>query len=131
MAAAQIKLGLAKELRLGNLEAKRDWGFSGDYVRAMWLMLQEGTPDDYVIGTGETHSVREFVELAFNHVGLNWKDYVVEDKNFYRPAEVNVLMADYSKAKKTFGWEPKVRFAELVKMMVDSDMELFRNRCQK
>ncbi|MFA5005593.1 MAG: GDP-mannose 4,6-dehydratase [Candidatus Omnitrophota bacterium] len=131
MAVAQIKLGLSKELRLGNLEAKRDWGFSGDYVRAMWLILQQPAADDYVIGTGETHSVREFVELAFNYAGLNWKDYVVEDKNFYRPAEVNVLMADYSKAKKTFGWEPKVKFAELVKMMVDSDIELFKNRCQK
>ena len=131
MAVAQIKLGLSKELRLGNLEAKRDWGFSGDYVRAMWLILQQPVADDYVIGTGETHSVREFVELAFNYAGLNWKDYVVEDKNFYRPAEVNVLMADYSKAKKTFGWEPKVKFAELVKMMVDSDIELFKNRCQK
>jgi len=131
MAVAQIKLGLAKELRLGNLMAKRDWGFSGDYVRAMWLMLQQPAPDDYVIGTGETHSVREFAEMAFSHAGLNWKDYVVEDKNFYRPAEVNVLMADYSKAKKTFGWEPKVKFAELVKMMVDSDMELFRKQCHK
>lgn len=131
MAVAQIKLGLAKELRLGNLDAKRDWGFSGDYVRAMWLILQQPAADDYVIGTGETHSVREFAELAFSHAGLNWKDYVVEDKNFYRPAEVNVLMADYSKAKRTFGWEPKVKFAELVKMMVDSDIELFKNRCQR
>jgi GDPmannose 4,6-dehydratase len=96
---AQIKLGLSKELRLGNLEARRDWGFSGDYVLAMWLMLQQGTPDDYVIATGEDHSVREFVELAFSCVGLNWKDYVVEDKNFFRPAEVNVLKGDYSKGK--------------------------------
>ncbi len=131
MAVAQIKMGLAKELRLGNLEAKRDWGFSGDYVRAMWLILQQSAPDDYVIGTGEAHSVREFVELAFSHAGLNWKEYVIEDKSFYRPAEVNVLMADYSKAKKSFGWEPKVKFAELVKMMVDSDMELFKSRCRK
>lgn len=128
MAVAQIKLGLAKELRLGNLEAKRDWGFSRDYVQAMWQMLQQEKPEDYVVGTGQTHSVGEFAELAFNHVGLNWKDYVVEDKNFYRPSEVNVLMADYSKAKGAFGWEPKVKFAELVKMMVDADLESANNK---
>ena len=129
MAVAQIKSGKARELRLGNLEAKRDWGFSGDYVQAMWQMLQLDKPDDYVIGTAEAHSVREFVELAFSHAGLNWKDYVVEDKDFYRPAEVNVLMADYSKAKKAFGWEPKVKFADLVKMMVDADLKRAKDQC--
>jgi GDPmannose 4,6-dehydratase len=129
MAVAQIKSGKARELRLGNLEAKRDWGFSGDYVQAMWQMLQLDKPDDYVIGTAEAHSVREFVELAFSHAGLNWKDYVVEDKDFYRPAEVNVLMADYSKAKKAFGWEPKVKFTDLVKMMVDADLKRAKDQC--
>jgi GDPmannose 4,6-dehydratase len=128
---AQIKLGLSKELRLGNLEARRDWGFSGDYVLAMWLMLQQGTPDDYVIATGEDHSVREFVELAFSCVGLNWKDYVVEDKNFFRPAEVNVLKGDYSKGKMTFGWEPKIKFSDLVKMMVEADLKLFKDKSSR
>ncbi|MBU1727412.1 MAG: GDP-mannose 4,6-dehydratase [Candidatus Omnitrophica bacterium] len=122
-AVAEIKLGLLKELRLGNLEAKRDWGFSGDYVRAMWLMMQLDKPDDFVIGTAETHTVQEFIELAFGHAGLDWKDYVVIDENLYRPSEVNILRADYSKAKKILGWEPKVTFQELVKMMVDADLE--------
>jgi len=125
---AEIKLGLSKELRIGNIEAKRDWGFSGDYVRAMWMMLQQSKPDDYVIATGETHSVKEFAELAFKHVGLNWKDYVKIDQAFYRPAEVQLLMGDYSKAKRKFGWEPKVKFKELVTMMVDADLERLR-RC--
>lgn len=120
---AEIKLGLAKELKLGNLEAKRDWGFAGDYVRAMWLMLQEAKPDDYVIATGSTHSVKEFVKLAFSYVGLDWKKYVVIDKTFYRPAEVHLLKGDYSKAKRKFGWEPTTKFKELVKMMVESDLE--------
>lgn len=128
---AEIKLGLAKELRLGNLEAKRDWGFSGDYVKAMWLMLQQDKPDDYVVATGETHTVKEFVELAFSYAGLNWKDYVVIDKEFYRPAEVNILMGDYSKARKELGWEPKVKFKELVKMMVDCDIErISKTKCK-
>lgn len=122
-AVAEIKLGLSKELRIGNLEAKRDWGFAGDYIKAMYLMLQEDKPDDYVIATGETHSVREFAELAFSCVGLVWKDYVKIDETFYRPAEVHLLQGDYSKAKRKLGWKPTVKFDELVKMMVDADLE--------
>lgn len=120
---ARIKLGLANELRLGNLQAKRDWGFAGDYVRAMWLMLQQDKPDDYVIGSGELHSVEEFVDLAFTRVGLNWRDYVVVDPKFYRPAEVDVLHGDASKARQQLGWTPTVSFQELVETMVDADME--------
>lgn len=120
---ARIKMGQAKELRLGNLEAKRDWGFAGDFVTAMWLMLQQDTPDDYVVGTGETHAVQEFVDLAFQHVGLHAKDYVVQDEAFMRPAEVDMLLSDASKAKRVLGWEPKVKFPELVAMMVESEME--------
>lgn len=119
--AARIKLGLEKELSLGNLDAKRDWGYAGDYVQAMWLMIQQNKPDDYVIGTGHTHTVREFVELAFNVAGLNWKDYVVTDKRFYRPAEVHELKADYSKAEKELKWKPSVNFEELAKMMFKAD----------
>ncbi len=122
-AVAEIKLGLAKELRLGNLEAKRDWGFAGDYIKAMFLILQQNKPDDYVIATNETHSVKEFVKLAFDYVGLDWKKYVVVDKELYRPAEVNLLRGDYSKAKKKLGWKPTVKFEELVKMMVDADLK--------
>ncbi len=121
---AKIKLGLAKELRLGNLDAKRDWGFAGDYVKAMWLMLQQSKPDDYVVGTGENHSVREFVEEAFKAAGIaNWKKYVKIDKRFIRLAEVNELRADWSKAKVELGWKPEVKFKELVKMMVEADIE--------
>lgn len=120
-AVAKIKLGLAKELRLGNLEAQRDWGFAGDYVQAMWLMLQQDKPDNYVIGTGETHSVKEFCEIAFSHVGLDYKDFVIEDEKFYRPAEVDLLISDPSKAKKELKWSPQVSFKQLVTMMVDSD----------
>jgi len=127
-AAAMIKLGLAKELRLGNLEARRDWGFAGDYIRAMWLMLQQDEPDDYVIGTGEMHSVRDFAELAFSHAGLDYKKYLAVDEKFYRPAEVNVLCADYGKARKKLGWEPEVRFKALVKMMVDADLARLKAR---
>jgi GDPmannose 4,6-dehydratase len=130
-AVARIKFGLDKELRLGNLEAKRDWGFAGDYVEAMWLMLQQNKPDDYVIATGETHTIREFVKLAFNYIGLNYKKYVVIDKNFYRPAEVNILMGDYAKAKKELGWKPKVRFEELVKMMIDADLNMYFMKYKK
>lgn len=126
---AKIKLGLSNELRLGNLEAKRDWGYAGDYVKAMWLMLQQDEPDDYVVATGQTHSVKEFVELAFEYAGLDWKKYVVTDERFYRPAEVYELCGDYSKAKKKLGWEPKVNFEQLVKMMVDADLELVQKRC--
>ena len=122
-AVARIKLGRARELRLGNLDARRDWGFAGDYVDAMWRMLQQPTPRDYVIGTGKAHSVRDLVEAAFGHVGLNWQDYVVSDPKFMRPAEVDVLLADPSKARKELGWTPKVGFSELVAMMVDADLE--------
>lgn len=120
---ARIKLGLEKELRLGNLEARRDWGFAGDYVHAMWLMLQSKEPDNFVIGTGETHSVREFCELAFGAVDLDYKDYVVQDERFYRPAEVDLLVSDPSKAREDLGWEPVVDFQGLVNMMVAADME--------
>jgi GDPmannose 4,6-dehydratase len=119
---ARIVRGRAKELRLGNLDAKRDWGFAGDYVRAMWMMLQPDQADDYVIATGETHTVREFAEKAFAHVGLNWEDYVVVDPKFYRPAEVEHLIGDPSKARRELGWEPRVSFDELVRMMVDADL---------
>jgi GDPmannose 4,6-dehydratase len=121
---AKIKLGLATELRLGNLQAKRDWGFAGDYVRAMWLMLQQDEPDDYVIGTGQTHTVEEFVRVAFDHVGLDWKKHVVVDPQFYRPAEVDLLLGNPTKAQKRLGWQPKVTFEQLVTMMVDSDLAL-------
>ncbi|MBK8781567.1 MAG: GDP-mannose 4,6-dehydratase [Anaerolineales bacterium] len=121
-AVASIKLGKTKELRLGNLEAQRDWGFAGDYVEAMWLMLQQDHPDNYVIGTGETHPVREFCEIAFARVDLDYKDYVVMDEKFYRPAEVDLLISDPSKARTQLKWEPAVSFKELVTMMVDSDL---------
>jgi GDPmannose 4,6-dehydratase len=119
---ARIKLGLAKDLRLGNLDARRDWGFAGDYVEAMWLMLQQPQAQDYVVGTGETHSVRELVELAFGHVGLDYRQYVVSDPRFHRPAEVDLLLADPTKARKELGWKTRVSFTELVAMMVDADM---------
>ena len=121
---ARIKLGLANELRLGNLDARRDWGFAGDYVRAMWLMLQQDKPDDFVIATGQQHSVRDFVEQAFAHVGLDWQKYVVIDPALLRPAEVNRLRGDASKARQILGWEPSVTFRELVAMMVDADLAL-------
>jgi GDPmannose 4,6-dehydratase len=127
-AVAEIKMGLAKELRLGNLEAKRDWGFAGDYVQAMWLMLQQNDPDDYVIATGETYSVKEFVKLAFNCVGLKWQNHVIVDKIFYRPAEVYLLKGDFSKARRRLGWKPKVSFEELVKMMVEADLAALKAR---
>ena len=120
---ARIKLGLAKELRLGNLESRRDWGYAGDYVEAMWMMLQQDEPDNFVIGTGETHAVREFCEVAFGHVDLDYTEYVVQDERFYRPAEVDLLVSDPSKARSVLGWEPAVNFQELVTMMVDADME--------
>ena len=124
---ARIKLGLAKELRMGNLDARRDWGFAGDYVRAMWLMLQQDVPDDYVIATGETHSVRELIEVAFGHAGLDWKKHVTLDQRFLRPAEVDLLIGTPEKAKARLGWTPTVDFAGLVKMMVDADLELLRS----
>jgi GDPmannose 4,6-dehydratase len=122
-AAARIKLGLQQDLRLGNLDAKRDWGFAGDYVKAMWLMLQQDVADDYVISTGETHTVQELVEVAFGHVGLNWRDYVVIDPNFVRPAEVELLLGDHTKARENLGWKLEVGFQQLVTMMVDSDLQ--------
>jgi GDPmannose 4,6-dehydratase len=126
-AVAKIKLGLQKELRLGNLDAKRDWGFAGDYVKAMWLMLQQDEPDDYVIATGETHTVQELVEIAFSHVGLNWQDHVVIDPKFVRPAEVDLLLGDSSKARQKLGWKMEVSFEQLIKMMVDSDLERLKS----
>lgn len=125
---AKIKLGQADELRLGNLDAKRDWGFAGDYVRAMWLMLQQDTPDDYLVATGATHSVREFCEVAFGHVGLDYEDYVVIDEAFYRPAEVDLLVGDAAKAKKVLEWSPTVGFQDLVTMMVDADIALLEGK---
>lgn len=124
---AKIKLGLLDELRLGNLEARRDWGFAGDYIQAMWLMLQQDQPDDYVVATGETHSVEEFVEEAFSYVDLDWRDYVVQDPRFYRPAEVDLLVGDPTKAKEALNWETEVDFRGLVRMMVDADLKAIRN----
>jgi len=124
---AKIKLGQAKDLHLGNLDAKRDWGFAGDYVRAMWLMLQQPEPDDYVVSTGETHSVREFCEIAFDHVSLDWQKHVVQDPAFMRPAEVDHLIGNPAKAGAKLGWEPSVSFPQLVKMMVDADLEILKN----
>ncbi len=127
-AVARIKLGLAKELRMGNLEAQRDWGYAGDYVRAMWLMLQQPEPEDYVIATGETHSVRELCEVAFGHVGLDWRDYVVVDERFLRPAEVDQLVGDASKAGAKMGWEPSMTFETLIQNMVDADLQVWNTR---
>ena len=124
--AASIKLGLADELLLGNLESRRDWGYAGDYVKAMWLMLQQDEPDDYVVGTGETHSVRELCETAFGLLDLDWQDYVVQDPQFYRPAEVDLLVSDPSKARRVLGWEPTVSFEELIRTMVDADLEALK-----
>ncbi len=121
--AARVKLGLADKLALGNLDAKRDWGYAGDYVRAMWLMLQHDTPENFVISTGESHSVREFCEIAFGRLNLDYKDYVVTDPRFVRPAEVEELLGDASLAKEKLGWEPEVTFKQMVEMMVDADME--------
>jgi GDPmannose 4,6-dehydratase len=129
--AAKIKLGLAKELRLGNLDARRDWGYAGDYVKAMWLMLQQPEPDDYVVGTGETHSVRELCELAFGYLGLDWKKYVVQDPALFRPADVDLLVADATKARTKLGWKPTVTFEELIKMMVDADLELVKKQMKE
>ena len=121
--AARIKLGLSKELRLGNLESRRDWGYAGDYVKAMWLMLQQETPDDFVVCTGKTHSVREFCEAAFGYVGLDYRDFVIQDPRFYRPADVDLLVGNPKKADEKLGWTPSVSFEELVRMMVDADIK--------
>lgn len=127
-AIAHIKLGLQDKVYLGNLEAKRDWGYAPEYVEAMWLLLQQARPDDYVIATGETHSVKEFCEEAFAHAGLDWRKYVEIDKLYYRPAEVDLLVGDATKAKKVLGWEPKTRFKDLVKLMVDADIKMLEDR---
>lgn len=123
---AKIKLGLTNELRLGNLDAQRDWGFAGDYVQAMWLMLQQDTPEDFVIATGETHSVEQFLDAAFGCVDLDWHDYVVQDPRFMRPAEVDLLVGDPGKAGRNLGWEPAVSFKQLVQLMVDADIKLLQ-----
>ena len=127
-AVARIKLGMATELRLGNLDAKRDWGFAGDYVKAMWLMLQQDQPDDYVIATNETHSVEELVDVAFSYVDLNWRDHVVQDPKFMRPAEVDLLIGDPKKAQDKLGWKPEVSFKQLVEMMVEADLLRHQNQ---
>ena len=124
--AAQIKMGLAKELHLGNLDSRRDWGYAGDYVKAMWLMLQQDQPADYVVGTGETHSVRKLAQLAFDYLGLDWEQHVVVDPQFYRPAEVDVLVSDPSRARDELGWKPEVTFEELIQMMVEADLAQLR-----
>jgi GDPmannose 4,6-dehydratase len=125
-AAARIKLGLQQELFLGNLDAKRDWGYAGDYVEAMWLMLQQDHPDDYVVATGETHTVREFLDVAFGHLGLDWQRYVQIDPRYYRPTEVDLLIGDPAKAQRQLGWKPTVDFHQLGIMMVEADMEAER-----
>lgn len=127
-AAARIKLGLQQDLYLGNLDAKRDWGYAGDYVEAMWLMLQQEQPDDYVIATGETHTVREFLDVAFGHLNLDWKQYVKIDPKYYRPTEVDLLIGDAAKARRQLKWEPRMRFKDLATMMVDADLESERER---
>jgi GDPmannose 4,6-dehydratase len=119
-------MGRQKELRLGNLDARRDWGFAGDYVRAMWMMLQRKSPEDYVVATGEDHSVREFCQIAFDHAGLDWKKHVKVDKALFRPAEVNILRGDPAKARRGLGWKPETSFPDLVRMMVDADLERLR-----
>jgi GDPmannose 4,6-dehydratase len=125
-AVARIALGVQDKLALGNLDAMRDWGFAGDYIEAVWLMIQQERPDDFVVATGAKHSVRDLLEVAFGHVGLDWHDYVLHDPRFFRPAEINTLRGDASKARRVLGWEPKVSFAELIRMMVDADLERVR-----
>jgi GDPmannose 4,6-dehydratase len=129
-AAARIKLGLQRELFLGNLEARRDWGFAGDYVQAMWLMLQQERPDDYVIATGETHTVREFLDVAFGQVGLDWRPHVKIDPRYYRPTEVDLLIGDATKAKQRLGWTPKIGFRDLAIMMVEADLAMERMKLE-
>lgn len=130
-AVARIKFGLDNALFLGNLDARRDWGYAPEYVEGMWLMLQQDEPDDYILATNETHTVREFAEKAFAHVGLNWKEFVQHDKRYERPAEVDLLIGNGAKAKKKLGWEPKIRFDDLVRIMVDADMDLLRQHSEK
>ena len=123
-AVARIKHGIDEELRLGNLDARRDWGFAGDFVQAMWLMLQQDKPDDFVIATGETRTIREFCQVAFDRAGLDWENYVVVDERFFRPAEVNILLGDAAKASETLGWKPETSFEKMVQLMVDHDLEM-------
>jgi len=130
-AVAKIKLGLSNELRLGNLDSRRDWGYAPDYVRAMWLMLQQEEPDDFVIATGETHSVRDFLEESFGHADLDWQEFVVQDDSLYRPAEVDLLVGDASKAGRKLGWEPTVSFAELARLMVEDDLKYWRQQVEQ
>jgi GDPmannose 4,6-dehydratase len=125
---ARIKVGKTDQLALGNLDAERDWGFAGDYVEAMWMMLQQDKPDDFVVASGQTHSVRRFCEIAFEHVGLRWEDHVTVDERFMRPAEVDLLIGDATKAKSVLGWQPRTSFEDLVTMMVDADMDLLSGR---
>jgi GDPmannose 4,6-dehydratase len=127
-AAARIKLGLQKELFMGNLDAKRDWGFAGDYVEAIWLMLQQEEPEDYVVATGIAHSVRDLIQIAFHHAGLPWEEYVKPDPRLFRPAEVDYLLGNPSKSREKLRWEPKTSFRELIEMMVDSDLQLIQGR---
>jgi GDPmannose 4,6-dehydratase len=129
-AVGRIVAGLEKKVSLGNLEAKRDWGYAGDYVEAMWLMLQQDKPDDYVVATGETHSIKELLEVAFGHVNLDWKDFVDHDPRQVRPSEVDLRLGDPSKARKELGWVPKVTFKQLISMMVDSDLELAKREAR-
>jgi GDPmannose 4,6-dehydratase len=129
-AVARIQLGLAGELRLGNLDARRDWGWAPDYVKAMWMMLQLDEPEDFVIATGRTHSVAEFCEVAFSHIGRDWRDHVVQDPAFMRPAEVDLLVGDPTKARERLGWEPTVSFEEMVRRMVDADLTKYTERWQ-
>jgi GDPmannose 4,6-dehydratase len=124
---ARIRAGLQKKIYLGNLEAKRDWGFAGDYVRAMWMMLQQPQPDDFVIATGESHTVREFLDVAFERVGLDWRKHVEVDPRYYRPSEVDHLLGDASKAERILGWKPTIKFPELVALMVDADIQLLED----
>ena len=130
LAAARIKLGLQDKLYLGNLDARRDWGFAGDFVEGMWRILQHDRPDDFVLATGETHTVREFLEAAFGRLGLDWRDHVVHDQRYERPSEVDLLLGDASKARRELGWEPKVKFADLVAMMVDADLDVAKREAK-
>jgi GDPmannose 4,6-dehydratase len=127
-AVARIKMGVQKELRLGNLDAKRDWGYAKDYVRAMWMVLQQETPEDYVVSSDRTHTVRDMCEVAFSHVGLDWREYVIEDPEFFRPAEVHALLGDSRKARAKLGWAPEVSFEDLIRLMVDADIERVRRQ---
>ena len=130
LAAARIKLGLQDKLYLGNLDARRDWGFAGDFVEGMWRILQHDRPDDFVLATGDTHTVREFLEAAFGRLGLDWRDHVVHDQRYERPSEVDLLLGDASKARRELGWEPKVKFADLVAMMVDADLDVAKREAK-